>query len=158
MQNYRKSLMDIFGCDQADPILNFGSPYDFLSNFHKCIVVYDGLYYNSSEHAYMAHKTLDEELREQIRSQPTSAKAKRVGRSVPLRSDWEEVKISIMYEVVFAKFSKNEDLKQLLLNTGNRYLEEGNYWNDTFWGVCREQGLNTLGQILMLVRNQLRRM
>jgi len=51
---------------------------------------------------------------------------------------------------------KQEDLKQMLLDTGDQELVEGNTWNDTFWGVCRGEGQNNLGKILMKVRMELR--
>jgi len=151
-----QELAEAFGCSKRNPILFFEWPYRYLSNFWPCKLVYDGVEYNSSEHAYMAQKTLDLGLRDQIRMASTSGRAKRIGRKLQLRDDWEEVKIQIMYEVVYAKFSQNPELKKLLLETGNRYLEEGNTWNDTFWGTVKGQGKNCLGQILMLVRRQLR--
>ena len=156
-------IAEQFGCSLEDPILEFDGPTRYLSNFWECTLVYKSLSYNSSEHAFMAEKTLDEDLKEWIRSQPSPGKAKREGKKVPLRADWEDVKIQIMYAIVFEKFSQNNRLKALLLSTGNRYLEEGNTWHDCFWGVCHcpkcnHTGKNSLGQILMLVRSQLREM
>jgi ribA/ribD-fused uncharacterized protein len=148
-------LGHLFGCRITDPILSFSGSYRFLSNFWSCPIVYDGETYQSSEHAYMCQKTFDEEARLRIKSAPTPAKAKIAGRAAPLRSDWEEIKIQVMYEVLLAKFTQNEDLKALLLATDDRYLEEGNTWGDVIWGVCNGKGRNLLGQILMLVRNHL---
>jgi len=106
----------------------------------------------------MCQKTFDEELQLQIRMAATPSKAKMIGKTVPLRADWEEVKVDAMYNAVYAKFSQNPELKHRLLATGNRYLEEGNTWNDVNWGVCNGVGLNLLGQVLMAVRQQLREM
>lgn len=77
---------------------------------------------------------------------------------VDLRSDWEAVKVTVMEEIVRAKFTQNEDLKWRLLTTGDACLEEGNTWHDTFWGVDAKtgEGLNHLGRILMKVRDELR--
>ncbi len=88
---------------------------------------------------------------------PTSD-AKRLGRHVELRPDWEDVKIAIMEEIVRTKFTQNEDLKAMLLATGDLVLEEGNAWGDTFWGVDAKtrEGQNHLGRILMRVREELR--
>ncbi len=61
------------------------------------------------------------------------------------------MKFDVMSLVIMQKFS-NTDLKQLLLGTGSRYLEETNDWGDKFWGVCDGEGLNNLGRILMAAR------
>lgn len=152
----RINLIEQYGCTTEEPILGFFGSYRFLSNFYLSSVVYEGVLYNSSEHAYMAQKTFDEDIQQQIRAAPKPSDAKRIGRNAPLRSDWEEVKITIMYEVLYAKFTQNQNLKALLLSTCNRYLEETNTWGDVIWGVCNMEGLSLLGQLLMLIRNQLR--
>ena len=82
--------------------------------------------------------------------------AKRMGRRVELRVDWETVKERIMYEICLAKFTQHSELAQKLLKTGTKYLVEGNYWGDTEWGVCNGKGKNKLGKILMRVREELR--
>ena len=152
----RSSLIEQFGCSTKEPILGFFNEFRFLSNFYISRVVYDGVVYNSSEHAYMAQKTFDEELRERIRAAPKPKDVKRIAYGVPLRTDWEEVKIRIMYEVLWAKFTQNPDLTYLLLSTDDRYLEETNTWGDVIWGTCNGVGKNCLGQLLMLIRCQLR--
>ena len=83
------------------------------------------------------------------------SEAKRLGRNVQLRPDWETVKYDIMYEVCKAKFEQNDDLREMLLDTGDAYLEEGNTWNDRCWGTCRGVGENHLGKILMRIRDEL---
>lgn len=85
---------------------------------------------------------------------PSSAKRK--GRHVQLRHDWEKVKFDIMYEICKAKFSQNAELKDKLLATGDEYLEEGNTWGDRIWGTVNGKGQNNLGKILMRVREELR--
>lgn len=83
--------------------------------------------------------------------------AKREGKKVALRKDWENVKLNIMEEVVRAKFSQNAELKEKLLATGAMELMEGNNWHDTFWGVNAKtlEGDNHLEQILMKIRAEL---
>lgn len=83
--------------------------------------------------------------------------AKRQGRQVALREDWEEVKVGLMEEVVRAKFFQNPDLGKRLLATGDTPLVEGNTWGDTCWGVDTRtgQGENHLGLILMKIRGEL---
>lgn len=135
-------------------IQQFSNEYEFLSNFYFCKITYDGLEYLSSESAYQAQKTLDLERRKDFQLYLAS-RAKRHGRKLKLRPDWEQVKDRIMYEIVLAKFTQNEQLRIALLNTGDAELIEGNTWGDTYWGVYNGQGQNKLGKILMDVRHQL---
>lgn len=82
--------------------------------------------------------------------------AKKLGRQVTLRPDWEQIKDSVMEEVIHWKFKCNKDLAEALINTGDAILIEGNTWNDRYWGVCRGTGQNKLGKILMKERDRLR--
>jgi predicted NAD-dependent protein-ADP-ribosyltransferase YbiA (DUF1768 family) len=61
-----------------------------------------------------------------------------------------------MYQCVKDKFTRNQDLKEQLIATGNEELVEGNTWGDIYWGVSRGRGKNMLGKILMRVREELR--
>ncbi len=133
---------------------SFKGEHEFLSNFYECKVVHGGLTFKSSEAAFQAAKCAD--IADRIKFvDMTPGQAKRAGRKVKLRSDWESVKISIMHEILHAKFVTNASLANRLLKTGTATLVEGNSWNDTFWGVCNGNGLNNLGKILMIVRDEL---
>lgn len=136
-------------------INEFRGQYDFLSNFYPAEVKYEGITYQNNEAAFQAQKVTDYREQEQFRLVSPSD-AKKLGRKVKLRSDWEQVKDDIMYQIVKAKFTQNEDLKQKLIDTGNSELIEGNTWNDTYWGMCRGKGKNMLGKILMRVREELK--
>lgn len=134
----------------------FFGPYRFLSNFYPAEVLYEDILYKSSEAAFQAAKTTDIHLKKVMRGM-SPAEAKHHGNALlPRRKDWDEVKFKIMSEIVLNKFSQNEELKQKLLDTGFAYLEEGNTWNDTYWGVCNGEGKNKLGLILMRTRDILR--
>ena len=138
-------------------ISGFHAQYRFLSNFYPCQVEYEGLFYPSVEHAFQAAKTLDIDLRRACAcyiKEPNEAK--KWGRKLKIRKDWEQVKDQVMADVVWAKFSSHPDLKQKLLDTGDAELVEGNWWGDTYWGVYDGQGENKLGKILMEVRTKLR--
>ena len=136
----------------------FDGKFRFLSNFYPSPIFYDGILYPTVEHAFQAAKTLNmQERKEKFNDKLTPGEAKRNGRHVKLRSDWEEVKVNIMYELVLQKFTVHPLLTQDLLNTYPATLIEGNYWNDCFWGICNGTGENKLGLILMKVRDQLRR-
>ena len=135
----------------------FRNEYRFLSNFWDAPVTYKGLTYQNAEAAFQAQKCIDEAEKVQFTTL-CSNEAKRLGRHVQLRPDWEKVKVGIMEEIVRAKFIQNEELKWRLIGTGDAYLEEGNTWHDTCWGVDAEtgEGLNHLGKILMKVREELK--
>lgn len=125
----------------------------FLSNFYNAKVEYNGLTYENNEAAFQAQKDLSRSA-EFTKLPPNEAK--RLGRKVKLRKDWNDVRVSIMYEIVFNKFCHNTELREKLINTGDSYLIEGNTWNDKFWGVCKGEGRNELGKILESVRFELK--
>ena len=133
---------------------SFFGPYRFLSNFEPCTVEYDGMTYKCSEAAYQAAKTTDASLRIAFTTM-NGSKAKYAGQKLPIRADWNDVKVDVMYQIVKDKFSRNPELKEKLLSTGTLQLIEGNYWGDKFWGVCNGEGENHLGKILMRVRREL---
>lgn len=134
-------------------INEFDGEYFFLSNYYPAPVIYCATTFGNNEAAFQAMKC---PYRIASFADLPPNEAKRLGRRVHLREDWEEVKDNIMYEICKAKFTQNEDLRQRLLATGDEYLEEGNYWDDKYWGVCGGEGQNKLGKILMRVRDELR--
>lgn len=135
-------------------INEFKGKYYFLSNFYSAPVMYEGLLYQNNEAAFQSAKVKDLERRKQF-CQLDPSIAKKKGRNVLLRNDWEGIKDEVMYQCVKDKFTRNQELKQKLINTGNEELIEGNTWNDTYWGVCRGRGKNMLGKILMRVREEI---
>ena len=138
-----------------DQIRGFRREYAFLGNFWPCQVEINGWLFPSAENAYQALKSLDS--RDWIRLQlMTPGEAKRAGRRLRLRGDWDEVKLDVMQGIVTLKFTQNFKLMTQLLETGNMEIIEDNTWNDTFWGVCNGKGHNHLGKILMTVRTQIR--
>lgn len=140
-------------------ILCFQGDYHFLSNFHCAQFSWDFWpYWDSAEAAFQSAKcTSDEERRKFTELSVSPAEAKRMGRQVQLRPDWEQVKDGIMEEIVHAKFFQIEPLAKKLMATGSVELIEGNTWGDTYWGVNLHtmQGQNKLGKILMRIRDEL---
>ena len=134
-------------------INEFRGKYYFLSNFYESPVTWNGLTYLNNEAAFQSAKTFSD--RECFTNLDPSS-AKKLGRKVQLRNDWEKVKFDIMYEICKAKFSQNEELRNMLMATGVEYLEEGNTWGDRIWGTVNDIGENRLGKILMRVREELR--
>lgn len=135
-------------------IVSFDGPNRFLSNFYPCVIVFEGIKYHSAEHAYQASKTNNKDIRYSISLIDTPGQAKRAGRRLVLREDWESVKIDVMREILEEKFSIPE-LRNKLKNTGKLKLIEGNHWGDTFWGVCNGKGQNNLGKLLMEIRDSI---
>ena len=136
---------------------SFDKEYAFLSNFYEAPVEWEGITYPSNEHAFQAAKVINPVKRLEIAAAAaTPGQAKRMGRSVNLRHDWEQIKYNVMLDIVLAKFHQHSDLAEALLDTGDAELIEGNWWNDTTWGVCNGVGTNWLGKILMSVRAQLK--
>lgn len=141
-------------------ITNFRNEYRFLSNFWPLPnpIQYNGISYPTVEHFFQAMKTTVPKLRMEIASAPTPGQAKRLGRALMLRPNWEQVKIPAMKFGLTIKFSNNEMLKNQLLATGTEVLVEGNKWHDNIWGNCYCSkctgiaGLNYLGYLLMGIR------
>lgn len=135
---------------------NFKGAYSWLSNFSRVsITMPDGITYYSTEHAFQAYKTHDMHERRRIAGLSRPKDAKKAGRLVELREDWEEVKFKVMEEVIRLKF-QHPHLREQLLATGDAELVEGNTWGDKIWGVCDGEGENHLGRILMKVRDEIR--
>lgn len=131
----------------------FSGRYFFLSNFYPSDVEYGGFVYKNNEAAFQAQKDPSRQL-EFASLNPSEAK--KLGRRVTLRKDWEDVKVEIMKNIVREKFNQNPHLQEKLLATGDEMLIEGNTWNDCCWGVCNGRGKNLLGKILMNIRKELK--
>jgi len=147
--------------------VSFRGTYRFLSNFYNFEtpmrkVIYSNtqphiLHFKSVESFYMAMKTTNPLLRVKI-SSASGAEAKRLGKLLDIREDWDDIKEDVMLYALRYKFSTlNPQLRQKLINTGDSYLQEGNWWNDKYWGVCLKtcEGLNRLGCLLMDVRGEI---
>ena len=140
-------------------ISKFRGEYSFLSNMYKCNIIYGGILYKSVENAFQAAKSsrLDEKY---LISSLSPVEAKRYAKSL-YRSDWNEVKDSIMLDLLRIKF-KNNYLMNKLLDTGEATIIEVNYWHDNYWGSCDcrrcEKFIkeNKLGKLLMQVRDEIK--
>ena len=134
---------------------SFKGKYYFLSNFYESPVTYDGVTYKNNEAAFQAQKTFDLDRRKEF-ADLDPYNAKRKGRRLNLRYDWEEVKFDIMYQICKLKFTQNPELGKMLLATGEQDLMEGNTWGDMIWGQVNGKGQNNLGKILMRVRDEIK--
>ena len=148
--------------------------FGFLSNFHDAAIELDGETWRSTEFYYQAQKSDDAEYRDAIRNAKSPGHAKGLasdplrskkagkrswfcGRPEKMRPDWGDVKLSIMQRALVAKFGQNEDLKATLSATGDAEIVEDSNFDD-FWGIGRDgNGKNSLGRLLMQIREELRR-
>lgn len=151
-------------------INSFSGRYSFLSNFFPCEIDHDGIIYPSVEHYYVAMKCNNDQMidgryytcadfRELISKVESPGKVKLIGKSIKIRSNWDDIKLDIMKRGVENKF-KIQELSKLLIATGNQPLVEGNWWHDNFYGQCTcekcsGKGRNKLGKLLMQIRSEL---
>lgn len=133
-----------------------------FSNFEECGVTVFGKKFGSVEAAFQSQKSTDDSEIEKFTTM-TAREAKKAGRTVKLRPDWEDVKLDIMHEACLAKFSQHEYLKEALLSTEDEeIIENTTAWHDNIWGNCEcprcinKVGQNLLGKTLMKVRDELR--
>lgn len=144
---------------QENKIVLFKDRYSFLSNFEPCKIVFNGISYLSSEAAFQAQKCTNNKVR-MIFAKLSPPESKVLGRNIIIRPDWEEIKYHVMLNICKEKFS-HEPFKSMLIETGDSFLMEGNYWHDNIWGSCfcercKNCGENSLGKILMDIRTALR--
>ena len=135
-------------------IREFQGEKRFLSNFPDAEVMWGGIKFPSVENAYQAAKCRDKEDMKKFLN-ISAGEAKRLGRTIPIRPDWEEKKLQVMEMLVSQKFHNIPEYREKLIATGDEELVEGNTWGDTFWGVCNGIGENHLGKILMKIRKEL---
>lgn len=134
------------------------SEYAWLSNFSPHGFELDGQYWPTVEHYFQAAKFPGDPIQEEVRrlSSPKEAEKQGRTRTVPIRPDWEQVKEEVMLQAVTTKFLAHADIRQKLIDTGERPLIE-NAPGDYYWGCGRTgTGKNRLGVILERVREELR--
>jgi len=139
---------------------SFSGEYRFLSNFYPAIVQYDGILYPTNEHAFQAAKTVNFDERLLIPGIETPGQAKKRGKLLTLRDNWDVLRQQIMMDLCILKFAAHKELRKKLLDTNGQELIEGNNWHDNWWGNCdcpkcfKIKGENYLGSILMFVRDK----
>ena len=143
-------------------ITQFKNEYSFLSNFQlfekPMDITSKRLVFKTNEHFYQTMKFTDYKVRFEVCNHPSKG-LKSFVRQFTLREDWEDIKLNVMLYGLRYKFSEhNPHLRQKLIWTRNEHIQEGNYWNDKFWGVCLKtgEGENHLGRLLMQVREEIK--
>lgn len=141
-------------------INSFRGTYRFLSNFYQYPFEFEGLVYPNAEAAYQAQKCSDVEDKIKYTLIKNPVRAKQMGKREQLPTNWDTVSYDIMNAILHVKFATPE-LAELLLATGDAYIEEGNHWHDNTWGRCYcdkcsgKESQNRLGKILMEIRSEL---
>ena len=146
---------------QLEVINIFSDDYEKFSNFYPVLIHFEGINFPSVEHAFVASKSKDAFFRKRIAAlEPKQAgKAKRMGKKIYIRPDWDMLKIAYMKRFLMQKFMY-DGFRKLLLSTGDMPIIEGNYWHDNYWGDCYcpkcvdIPGKNNLGKLLMKVRRE----
>lgn len=138
-------------------ITSFKDDYEFLSNFYPCKITIAGYTFPSVENAYQAMKCANlSDYGQFVNIGP--AEAKKLGRKVQLRSDWEQIKYNVMRQLLDLKF-QDKVLLKMLQGTASESIIEGNYWHDNYWGMCQcdkcksKIKYNHLGELLQRKRN-----
>lgn len=135
----------------------FQDDYRWLSNFWLVPIVVDGVAFPSVEHAYQAAKFDDNPWAKKMFADRNMrpGEAKTLAKKFKPTPDWPQKKLAVMERLLRIKFS-NQELAQMLIDTGEAILVEGNNWRDTFWGVYKGVGANHLGELLMKIRKELK--
>ena len=126
-----------------------GNKYGFMSNMYGYGMKWEGEIYSCSETVYQMMKCEREEDKVKFKKL-NGFEAKRLGRRIKMRSNWNEIKVDMMREILKAKF-KDENLMRRLKDIDEEIVED-NYWNDRYWGVCRGVGKNMLGKLLTEIK------
>jgi len=159
---YEKGQWTKIVSHNKDEIRGFFGEYRFLSNFWPAEVYLDEEKYTSVENAYQAAKYIKENRDYFKTCSPSEAKKFTDDNLIYkyTEKEWNNKKYQIMKDLLVLKFDKtlNPDLYKKLKETGNKYLEETNYWGDVYWGVNKSDvsergvGENNLGKLLMELR------
>jgi len=143
-------------------ISKFRNEYGFLSNFYYLQFIHEGHFWPTAEHAYQAAKTRRREWKEKIRETKTPVEARRVGKRMPIRKDWEKIKLKVIDDILRVKYRHQVSRLSDSSPLGNRRLE-GSQWHDDSRGVCNcdfrkgcEVGANQFGKLLMKIRDDLK--
>lgn len=137
-------------------------PYGAFSNLYRRPITFEGRIYPTSEHAYQAGKARKETVREWILGAPSPSLVAMAAHGLytwDIVPNWSKTKYDRMRDVLRAKFTQHDDLRVLLLSTGEARLVEAARTDNSVnrvWGEVNGKGLNMLGVILMEIRTELK--
>lgn len=164
---YEKNQWEKIASHDEKEIKGFFGVYRFLSNFWPAKVNFDGDEYTASENAYQAAKYKKDKRNYFKKCSPKEAIVfvRDNIEGAYSKDEWDNIKLQTMRDLLVQKFDKNLNLENFkkLIETGDKYLEETNYWGDTYWGVNKSDvkeggvGENNLGKLLMEIRDNLKK-
>lgn len=137
-------------------------PYGVFSNLYKRPIIFEGVEYQTSEHAYQAGKARKESVKKWLMDAPSPSLLAMAAHGLyvwDISPDWSKTKFDRMRGVLLAKFTQHDDLRELLISTGDaRLVEVATVDNavNRLWGEVNGVGKNTLGVLLMELRDKLR--
>lgn len=137
-------------------------PYGAFSNLYRREIEFEGDRFATSEHAYQAGKARKPAVREWLMAAPSPALLAMAAHGLyywDVTPGWSQTKFDRMRRILRAKFTQHGDLKELLLSTGDaRLVESATVDNavNRLWGEVNGVGQNTLGVMLMELRDDLR--
>lgn len=141
------------------------------SQWYKSPMIIDNITYVTAEQYMMHQKALhfgDTEIAEEVMVTRHPADQKKLGRKIKNfdKTSWDKVNLQIVYKGNYAKYTQNEELKQLLINTGDRLIVEASP-EDVIWGIGLHEndpnidnpllwkGQNLLGWAITLVKQEI---
>ncbi|WP_082845409.1 NADAR family protein [Paraburkholderia caribensis] len=136
-------------------------PYGAFSNLYKRDIEFEGTVFPTAEHAYQAGKARKPQVREWLLAAPSPSLLAMAAHGLyvwDIAPEWSKTKFDRMKRVLTAKYSQHDDLRKLLLGTGDAVLIETATVDNAvnrLWGEVNGKGQNKLGQLLMEVRDEL---
>lgn len=149
-------LKNMHGLDNEKQIFFYEHEFYIFSNFSSFKVMWDGVYWMTSEHAYQASKFDDVDIRKKIEDAPSAHEAMHIARNHrdKYKDNWDGIKLEVMKGILKAKVKQHPYVKKKLLESGNKELIE-NSWRDDYWGWgANKDGQNYLGKLWMEVREE----
>ncbi|MFB7215323.1 NADAR family protein [Streptomyces sp. NPDC056255] len=127
-----------------------------LRNDFPAQIVFAGESYASVLHGYWALSAADASDGSRIRDAASGGEAHDLGGRATHRSDWPNVRLAVMAELLRAKFTQHPELAQVLVSTGDARISYTGFSDSPFWrDVSDGRGRNWMGRLLELTRSEL---
>ena len=146
------------GHDTEDQIFFYEHEFYVFSNFSSFQLEWKGEVWMTSEHAYHSEKFEDPEILNQLRRTRSAHDAMKLAYANrdKYRSNWDEIKLNVMKDILRAKVAQHPYVKKKLLETGDKELIEDS-WRDSYWGWGpNKDGENHMGKLWMEIRDEVR--